>query len=69
MLVLTGVSRREDVERTGIRATVIAEDVSALLEDPGEAGGPGAILGRGAGRDAPVTEHPGSRTPRSKTKE
>lgn len=59
MLVLTGVSRREDVERTGIRATVIAEDVSALLEDPGEAGGLGAILGRGAG-GAPETEHPGS---------
>jgi len=34
MLVLTGVSRREDVERTGIRPTVIAEDVSALLEGP-----------------------------------
>ncbi|HEY8117278.1 MAG TPA: HAD-IIA family hydrolase [Actinomycetota bacterium] len=32
MLVLTGVSSREDVERTGIRPTVIAEDVSALLE-------------------------------------
>jgi glycerol 3-phosphatase-2 len=60
MLVLTGVSSRDDVERTGIRATVIAEDVSALLEDPGEAGGLGAILGRGAGRGAPVTEHPGS---------
>jgi HAD superfamily hydrolase (TIGR01457 family) len=60
MLVLTGVSRREDVERTGIRATVIAEDVSALLEDPGAAGGAGAILGRGAGRGAHETEHPGS---------
>lgn len=60
MLVLTGVSRRGDVERTGIRPTVIAEDVSALLEDPGEAGGLGAILGRGAGRGAPETEHPGS---------
>jgi polyhydroxyalkanoate synthesis regulator phasin len=60
MLVLTGVSSREDVERTGIRVTVIAEDVSALLEDPGEAGGLGAILGRGAGGGAPVTEHPGS---------
>jgi HAD superfamily hydrolase (TIGR01457 family) len=34
MLVLTGVSGREDVERTGIRPTVIAEDVSALLEGP-----------------------------------
>ena len=34
MLVLTGVSGPEDVERTGIRPTVIAEDVSALLEDP-----------------------------------
>ena len=32
MLVLTGVSGREDVERLGIRPTVIAEDVSALLE-------------------------------------
>jgi ribonucleotide monophosphatase NagD (HAD superfamily) len=32
MLVLTGVSSREDVERTGIRPTVIAEDVSVLLE-------------------------------------
>ena len=52
MLVLTGVSGREDVERTGIRPTVIAEDVSALLEAPREAGGRGAILGRGAGRDA-----------------
>jgi HAD superfamily hydrolase (TIGR01457 family) len=60
MLVLTGVSRREDVERTGIRVTVIAEDVSALLEDPGAAGGPGAILGRGAGRGAHETEHPRS---------
>jgi glycerol 3-phosphatase-2 len=40
MLVLTGVSRREDVERTGIRPTLIAEDVSALLEGPREAGGP-----------------------------
>ena len=37
MLVLTGVSGPEDVERTGIRPTVIAEDVSALLEDPREA--------------------------------
>ena len=60
MLVLTGVSRREDVERTGIRATVIAEDVSALLEEPGAAGGPGAILGRSAGRGAHETEHPRS---------
>jgi glycerol 3-phosphatase-2 len=34
MLVLTGVSRREDVERLGIVPTVIAEDVSALLEPP-----------------------------------
>ena len=32
MLVLTGVSGREDVERLGIAPTVIAEDVSALLE-------------------------------------
>lgn len=32
MLVLTGVSGREDVERLGIVPTVIAEDVSALLE-------------------------------------
>ena len=32
MLVLTGVSGREDVERAGIVPTVIAEDVSALLE-------------------------------------
>ena len=32
MLVLTGVSGREDVERLGIRPTLIAEDVSALLE-------------------------------------
>jgi glycerol-1-phosphatase len=32
MLVLTGVSGREDVERLGIEPTVIAEDVSALLE-------------------------------------
>jgi polyhydroxyalkanoate synthesis regulator phasin len=60
MLVLTGVSRLEDVERTGIRATVIAEDVSALLEDPGEAGGLGAILDPGTGRGAPVTERPRS---------
>jgi glycerol-1-phosphatase len=34
MLVLTGVSSRADVEATGVRPTVIAEDVSALLEDP-----------------------------------
>jgi len=34
MLVLTGVSDRADVEATGVRPTVIAEDVSALLEDP-----------------------------------
>src|SRR5215207_7616330 len=34
MLVLTGVSGRADVEATGVRPTVIAEDVSALLEDP-----------------------------------
>jgi glycerol 3-phosphatase-2 len=34
VLVLTGVSRREDVERLGIVPTVIAEDVSALLEPP-----------------------------------
>ena len=33
MLVLTGVSGRADVEATGVRPTVIAEDVSALLED------------------------------------
>jgi glycerol-1-phosphatase len=32
MLVLTGVSGRADVEATGVRPTVIAEDVSALLE-------------------------------------
>jgi glycerol-1-phosphatase len=32
MLVLTGVSEREDVERLGIRPTLIAGDVSALLE-------------------------------------
>ena len=32
MLVLTGVSGREDVERLGIVPTVIAEDVSALLD-------------------------------------
>ncbi len=32
MLVLTGISGREDVERLGIVPTVIAEDVSALLE-------------------------------------
>ena len=32
MLVLTGVSGREDVERLGIAPTVIAEDVSALPE-------------------------------------
>jgi glycerol 3-phosphatase-2 len=31
MLVLTGVSAREDVERLGIVPTVIAEDVSGLL--------------------------------------
>ena len=31
MLVLTGVSGREDVERLGIVPTVVAEDVSALL--------------------------------------
>lgn len=60
MLVLTGVSSREDLERTGIRATVVAQDVSALLEDPGEAGGLSAILGRGAGRGAPVNEYPRS---------
>jgi len=59
MLVLTGVSGREDVERTGIRPTVIAEDVSALLEAPREAGGRGAILGRGAGRDAERDRTPG----------
>jgi glycerol 3-phosphatase-2 len=34
MLVLTGVSGRADVEATGVRPTVIAEDVSALLEEP-----------------------------------
>jgi ribonucleotide monophosphatase NagD (HAD superfamily) len=34
MLVLTGVSGRADVEATGVRPTAIAEDVSALLEDP-----------------------------------
>ena len=33
MLVLTGVSGRADVEATGVLPTVIAEDVSALLED------------------------------------
>jgi HAD superfamily hydrolase (TIGR01450 family) len=59
MLVLTGVSGREDVERTGIRPTVIAEDVSALLEAPREGGGRGAILGRGAGRDAERDRTPG----------
>ena len=32
MLVLTGVSGREDVERLGIAPTMIAEDVSALIE-------------------------------------
>ncbi len=32
MLVLTGVSSRADVEVTGIRPTMIAQDVSALLE-------------------------------------
>jgi HAD superfamily hydrolase (TIGR01457 family) len=32
MLVLTGVSGREDVDRLGIVPTVIAEDVSGLLE-------------------------------------
>ena len=32
MLVLTGVSGREDVKRLGIEPTMIAEDVSALLE-------------------------------------
>ena len=59
MLVLTGVSGRGDVERTGIRPTIIAEDVSALLEAPREAGGRGAILGRGAGRDAERDRTPG----------
>jgi glycerol-1-phosphatase len=59
MLVLTGVSGRDDVERTGIRPTVIAEDVSALLEAPREAGGRGAILGRGAGRGAERDRTPG----------
>jgi ribonucleotide monophosphatase NagD (HAD superfamily) len=34
MLVLTGVSSRADVEATGVRPNVIAEDVSALLDDP-----------------------------------
>ena len=34
MLVLTGVSGRADVEASGVRPTVIAENVSALLEDP-----------------------------------
>ena len=33
MLVLTGVSGRADVEATGIRPTLIADDVAALLED------------------------------------
>jgi len=33
MLVLTGVSGREDVERLGIHPTVVAADVAALLED------------------------------------
>jgi glycerol-1-phosphatase len=32
MLVLTGVSGREDVKRLGIEPTMIAQDVSALLE-------------------------------------
>jgi HAD superfamily hydrolase (TIGR01457 family) len=32
MLVLTGVSGRADVERTGIRPTMIADDVAGLLE-------------------------------------
>ena len=61
MLVLTGVSSREDVERTGIRPTVIAEDVSALLEDPGERAA-AALSWVVAPKGAPVTEHPGSRT-------
>ena len=34
MLVLTGVSSRADVEATGVRPTVIAEDVSALVDEP-----------------------------------
>jgi len=33
MLVLTGVSGREDVERLGIHPTVVAADVAALPED------------------------------------
>lgn len=33
VLVLTGVSTRQDVETTGIRPTLIMPDVSALLED------------------------------------
>jgi glycerol-1-phosphatase len=59
MLVLTGVSGREDVERTGIRPTLIAEDVSALLEDTRDAGGRGVILGRGAGRGVARDRTPG----------
>jgi HAD superfamily hydrolase (TIGR01457 family) len=34
MLVLTGVSTRADAEAAGIRPTVIANDVSALLAEP-----------------------------------
>ena len=34
MLVLTGVSTRADAETAGLRPTVIAEDVSALLAEP-----------------------------------
>ena len=34
MLVLTGVSSKADAEAAGVRPTVIAEDVSGLLEEP-----------------------------------
>lgn len=32
MLVLTGISTRDDLETAGIAATYVAEDLSALLE-------------------------------------
>src|SRR4029450_6625194 len=50
MLVLTGVSGRGDVERLGIVPTVIAEDVSGLLESGEGSGRRGDILAGGTGR-------------------
>ena len=34
LLVLSGVSRREDIERSGVSPTFVGEDLSALVEEP-----------------------------------